>query len=87
MDAFDVMRQDCIHGPFTKFRSANLPDPPTSRWACISREGAVFFAHTARRLEESDCLCAGNSLSTSAGREFDEDVLRVRFHGLRSDAQ
>jgi len=38
-------------------------------------------------LEEADRLCAGDSLSTSAGREFDEDALGVRLHRLWGDAQ
>ena len=39
------------------------------------------------RLEEADRLRAGDSLSTSAGRKFDEDALGVRLHRLRGDAQ
>ena len=39
------------------------------------------------RLEEADRLRAGDSLSTRAGREFDEDALGVRFHRLWGDAQ
>ena len=38
-------------------------------------------------LEESDRFRAGDSLSTSAGREFDEDALGVRLHRLWGDAQ
>jgi AraC family transcriptional regulator len=40
-----------------------------------------------RFLEEADRLRAGDSLSTSAGREFDEDTLGVRLYGLWGDAQ
>jgi AraC-like DNA-binding protein len=40
-----------------------------------------------RFLEEADRLRASDSLGTSAGREFDEDALGVRLHGLRGDAQ
>ena len=39
------------------------------------------------RLEEADRLRAGDSLSTSAGREFDEDALGVRLHRLWGNAQ
>ena len=39
------------------------------------------------RLEEADSLRAGDCLGTSAGREFDEDALGVRFHRLWGDAQ
>jgi AraC family transcriptional regulator len=38
-------------------------------------------------LEESDRFRAGDSLSTSAGREFDEDALGVRLHRFWGDAQ
>jgi AraC-like DNA-binding protein len=40
-----------------------------------------------RYLEEADRLRAGDSLSTSAGRKFDEDALGVRLHGFWGDAQ
>ena len=40
-----------------------------------------------RFLEEADRLRAGDGLGTSAGREFDEDALGVRLHGLWGDAQ
>jgi len=39
------------------------------------------------RLEEADRLRAGDSLSTSAGRKFDEDALGVRLHRFWGDAQ
>jgi len=38
-------------------------------------------------LEEADRLRTRNGLSTSAGREFDEDALGMRLHRLWSDAQ
>src|SRR5271155_1551923 len=38
-------------------------------------------------LQEADRFRAGDSLSTSAGRKFDEDALGVRLHRLWGDAQ
>jgi hypothetical protein len=39
MAAFDVMRQHCLHGPFTIYRSAHLPYPHQPMGMHIERRG------------------------------------------------